>query len=93
MKTVDTTKDISNEEKEKTEADTLSENEIVDKPFDKIIDAAYTFSSYIPLGGKYATATFDKLKLKEKAKDFSNRVFNPFFISKKIKNYFSKNKK
>jgi len=91
MKTVNTTKDIINEEK--TEAGTLSEEKIVNKPFDKIIDGAYTFSSYIPIGGKYATATFDKLRLREKAKNFSNRVFNPFFISKKIKNYFSKDEK
>jgi len=93
MKTVNTTKDIINEEKEKIEVSSVSKDEIVDKPFDKIIDSAYTFSSYIPLGGKYATATFDKLRLREKAKNFSNRVFNPFFISKKIKNYFSKDEK
>ena len=99
MKLTDKTKDVINEEieKVKTEVDDVTEpvtkDEIANRPFDRIIDGAYTFSSYIPIGGKYATATFDKLKFKERAKNFSNRAFNPFFISKKIKSYFSKSKK
>jgi len=98
MKNVDDGKEIVREKIQKAKDEIgdvtkpITKDEVVNGPYDRIIDGAYTFSSYIPVGGKYATAAFDKFKFKERAKKLGNTAFNPFYVSKKIKEYFSKDK-
>jgi len=60
------------------------------KPYDKLVDTGYKFTSYIPLGGKVATKIFDKLELTQKMKDFSNTFFNPLFFKNRKRKLTSK---
>lgn len=69
----------------KEEAKTVSMDEKIEKVYDKLIDAAYTIGTKMPLTGTVTKKVFDSIELRERSKKVANVMFNPFHFYNKVK--------
>jgi len=69
----------------------VSIENLKEKPFDGMIDAAIFMAGKMPFAGSIATRVFEDAQLPKRAKDFSNTFFNPFYAYKKVINFKATN--
>jgi len=51
---------------------------------DRMIDVTYGMTTKVPVMGKYAKKSLDKMDALENAKKFSSKLFKPFFPFPKV---------